>query len=332
MPCLSRRSLLLAASAAALPGCAGRATDGRRVLRVAHDNPTSHPVHLGLERAAAVLQEASGGRLELQVFPASQLGTQQEELLATVVGSLDLYVTAVSWLGQYYAPISVLDSPFVFRDLAHMYRAYESPIGQRLLEGVRTRVGARIVDTWYYGRRHLTLVKGPVRTPEELKGVKMRAAAAPIYIETVRALGADPTPMSLGEVYLALKTGVIDGQENPLPTIEAMKFQEAAPYLVLTGHMITPVSVIANDRRWSRLPESERALVQDAILKGREVNNAAIQKQEHDLLVRFRGEGVTIVEPDVEAFRRAARAVATRFESDWGRGTYEELQSLGETR
>lgn len=309
----------------------GCATNSRRVvLRLGHDNPPNHPVHRALERAAAHLESSTGGRVDLQLFPSSQLGTQQEQVLAAMVGAQDLYLAGDIWLAQYYPPLGVLESPYAFRDLRHLYRAIDGEEGERLAEGLRRKTGLRIVDTWYLGRRHVTLRDRAATRPEELRGVKLRSPNAPIYIETVRALGASPTPMGFGEVYLALKTGAIDGQENPLPTIEAARFHEVTRYLVLTGHMITPLAVVIHDGRWRRLSPQDQQAVREALRVGRDWNNSEIERQESELVAKFRREGMVVVTPDVEAFRRAATSVARRFEADWGAGAYERLQSLGE--
>jgi tripartite ATP-independent transporter DctP family solute receptor len=328
MSLFSRRGLL-AAPLILAAGCSDSAAR-RRVVRVGHDNPPSHPVHAGLETMAQVLSAGTSGSLRAQLFPSSQLGTQQEQILATAVGSQDLYLTGTGLLAQYYPPVAALEAPFVFAELANLYRAVAHPIGQKLLEGLRLKAGIRILDVWYLGRRHLTLTRGGATRPEELRGRKVRSATAPLYIETVKALGADPSPMGIGEVYLALKTGVIDGQENPLPTIDTMKFYEVAPHLVLTGHMITPLAVAINDRRWSRLEPAQQESLLSAVRAGREKNNRTILQKEESLLERFRGLGVEIVEADREAFRQAARQVAEHFAPQWGASTYEELRRVGE--
>lgn len=319
---VSRRALL-ATGTALLPGCAAQRGVTRLVL--GHDNPTDHPVEAGVREAIRHLAAATSGAIELQSFPAIQLGTQQEQVLSCIMGSQHLYVSGYLWLAQYYRPFGVLESPYVFLDPEQMYRGIESPLGRDLQEGLLHKTGLRVLDTWYYGRRHLTLVGRDVRTPAELKGMKIRAPNAPIYIETIRALGANPAPMGIGEVYLALKTGAIDGQENPLPTIEAFKFHEVARHLILTGHLLTPVAVIMGERRWQKLDDSARKAVVDAFRAGREVNNRLILEQEARLLDKFRQDGLSIVEPDLDAFRASASAVARRFEAEWGSGTYERL-------
>lgn len=316
--------MLLAAPMAVLGGCAWRAAGDTLIL--GHDNPSDHPLEAGVKVAIEHLSRATNGRLRLQSFPSTQLGTQQEQVLSSILGSQDIYVSGYLWLAQYYRPFGVLESPYVFDDLDAMYRGIDGPIGQKLLEGLRLRTGLRVLDTWYYGRRHLTLVGRDARTPADLKGLKVRAPNAPIYIETIRALGANPAPMGIGEVYLALKTGAIDGQENPLPTIDSFKFYEVARHLMLTGHLMTPVAVAMGERRWRTLASADQAALIEAFQAGRVENNRLLLNQEASLIESFRERGLSIVQPDLDAFRGAAEAVARRFEKEWGEGVYQALR------
>jgi tripartite ATP-independent transporter DctP family solute receptor len=140
-----------------------------------------------------------------------------------------------------------------------MYKVLRGPIGEDLFKELPAKIGVRIIDVWYLGTRQTTLRDKPASTPEEFKGIKLRAPGAPTYIEAVRVLGANPTPMGFGEVYMALKTGVIDGQENPLTTIKSSKFYEVTKYLVLTSHMVDSIIPQINERTWKSLkPEFQK--------------------------------------------------------------------------
>jgi TRAP-type C4-dicarboxylate transport system substrate-binding protein len=143
------------------------------------------------------------------------------------------------------------------------------------------------------------------------------------------AWGAKPTPMNFGELYLALKQGTVDGQENPLPTIKAGKFDEVQKYLVLTGHIITPRLVVVNEGFWKKLQPADQKIIQDAVDAGIAWQNAELVKQEKALVETFKAAGVTVIPVDVDAFRKpVVSAVVPRFEGKWGKGTYEKLHDM----
>jgi TRAP-type C4-dicarboxylate transport system substrate-binding protein len=187
----------------------------------------------------------------------------------------------------------------------------------------------RILGTTYYGTRHLTTSNKNVKAPADLAGFKLRVPENDVFKAMAEAWGARPTPMNFGELYLALKQGTVDGQENPLPTIKSGKFDEVQKYLVLTGHIITPRLVVVNDGFWKGLKPADQKLLQDAIDAGIQWQNAELASQEKALVESMRSGGMTVVPVDIEAFRKpVVDAVVPKFESRWGKGTYEKLQQI----
>ncbi|HTP48657.1 MAG TPA: sialic acid TRAP transporter substrate-binding protein SiaP, partial [Casimicrobiaceae bacterium] len=273
--------------------------------------------------------EKTGGRLEMQVFPASQLGTQRDMIEALGSNALQLYTDGAGTFGSWVPAISVLEAPYIWRDAVHMTAGMASPEAQRLFaELVKTR-NMRIIDTIYYGTRHLTTASKPVKDPKDLIGFKLRVPPVDVFNAMAEAWGARPTPINFGELYLALKQEVVDGQENPLPTIQSAKIYEVQKYLVLTAHIITPRFVVVNEQFWQGLPAADRAIMQAAIAKAVMTANAEIIKQENELADTFAKGGMTVIKPDVAAFREpVVKLVPPKFESRWGKGTYERLQSL----
>jgi tripartite ATP-independent transporter DctP family solute receptor len=187
----------------------------------------------------------------------------------------------------------------------------------------------RILGTTYYGTRQLTTSSKQVKTPADLTGFKLRVPENDVFKAMAEAWGAKPTPMNFGELYLALKQGAVDGQENPLPTIKSGKFDEVQKFLVLTGHIITPRLVVVNETFWKGLKPADQKIIEDAVAAGIAWQNAELAKQEKELVETFKAAGMTVVPVDVEAFRKpVVSAVVPKFEAKWGKGTYEKLQDM----
>ena len=203
------------------------------------------------------------------------------------------------------------------------------PIGESFNETLVKARGMRILGTTYYGTRHITTTGKEVRSPADMAGFKLRVPENDVFKAMAEAWGAKPTPMNFGELYLALKQNVVDGQENPLPTIKAGKFDEVQKYLVLSGHIITPRLVVVNEAFWQGLSAGDRKIISDAVKNGIAWQNAELIKQEGSLVDTFKAAGMTVITPDPKAFRDPVVAkVPKMFESKWGAGTYDRIQAI----
>jgi tripartite ATP-independent transporter DctP family solute receptor len=324
---LSRRLLLGATTALAAPLVA-RAQGAARSLRFGHVHPPEGEVTRGINRAAEWIRERSNGRLRIDNFPSSQLGGEREMLTQVQQGTLDLCITGPAVLGSWVRPISILESPFLASDFAQVLRMFDHAAIQAASRQLAEGRGMRPLEPWYYGTRHLTTRDKAVRVPEDIRGLKIRVPQAPLFVDMMRTLGAAPTPMSLGEVYLSLQTGVIDGQENPLPTIAANKFMEVQRYINLTGHILVPLLPVVSSQSWGALPEADRELVRQALRAGAAVSDELVRNGEQSLRGEFSSRGVQFIDSDRAAFRRALAPLYERYEEVWGRGVFAQLQAL----
>jgi tripartite ATP-independent transporter DctP family solute receptor len=324
---LARRSLLAAALAAPAIGAA-HAQGGARTLRWGHVQPPDGEVNRGILRAAEVLRERSGGRLRIDNFPASQLGGEREMLTQVSSGTLDFCITGPGVLGSWVRPLSILESPFIARDFAHVLKMFDHPAIQASFRQLSEQRGMTALEPWYYGTRHMTTRDRPLREPGDLRGLKMRVPEAPLFVDMMRTLGAAPTPMSLGEVYLSLQTGVIDGQENPLPTINANKFMEVQRYINLTGHILVPLLPIMSTQTFTSLPEPDRAMIRAAIREGAALSDRLVAEAEGRLRAEFAARGAQIIDSNRAAFQAALAPMYGRYEEVWGRGVFAALQAL----
>ncbi|MBK9116426.1 MAG: sialic acid TRAP transporter substrate-binding protein SiaP [Betaproteobacteria bacterium] len=320
----ARLSLFLLTAA-----CAGGAYAQEIVLRWSDVVPATHPSVQMIERIAADAKAKSGGRIAIQAFPAGQLGSSRDTIEAVANGTQQLVTEGAANFGAWVPAISVVESPYIWRDGDHLVKAMSGPVGKAFNDELVAKRGMRILGTTYYGTRHLTTSTKNVRTPADLAGFKLRVPENDVFKAMAEAWGARPTPMNFGELYLALKQGTVDGQENPLPTIKSGKFDEVQKYLVLTGHIITPRLVVVNDAFWKGLKPADQKIIQDAIDAGIAWQNAELARQEKELVDSMKAGGMTVVAVDVEQFRKpVVAAVVPKFESRWGKGTYEKLQQM----
>lgn len=306
------------------------------VLRFNTVAAPTQPQVLAMKKFAEIVEELSGGKIKVEVYHSGQLGDQKTALLAVMRGDLEMAGDgSPSWFADLggMPEFGVFEAAYVFRDLDHMYRVMTSKMVQDLFDKLAKKTGLRVLDVWYLGTRELNLTKkaGPVRKPEDLKGIKLRMPNNKTFLDMGRALGATPTPMGFGEVYLALKTGTIDGQDNPLPTDLAAKFVEVTHYIVLTDHQIGMICPVINEKLWQSMPEEYRVYIKKAMTVARYYMNEMVLEQEAKLLKLFKEEyGMEIIVPDKEAFMKHALEYYNQPEFDklWGEGMYKKIQNM----
>jgi tripartite ATP-independent transporter DctP family solute receptor len=203
----------------------------------------------------------------------------------------------------------MLQSPYMYRDYDHAMKVFHSPLLQQMYDRSEREISVTVLDPmWYYGVRHLTTAKRIVRTPGDLKGMKIRTPTIPVFIKTVEFMGANPVPISFPDLYLALKQGVVDGQENPVAIIHANKYYETQQYLVLTGHILSKNASFMNTSRLKALAERHQQIVRQAMTEAGRHNDKLMLDGEQATQKRLVEMGMKIVEPDVPAFRDAASA------------------------
>jgi len=291
--------------------------------------PATHPSVQMIERIAADVKAKSNGRIAIQAFPAGQLGGSRDMIDAVANGAQQIVTEGAANFGAWVPSISVVEAPYVWRDAAHLQKAMSGPVGQKFNETLVKARGMRILGTTYYGTRHITTTSKEVKSPADMAGFKLRVPENDVFKAMAEAWGAKPTPMNFGELYLALKQNVVDGQENPLPTIKSGKFDEVQKYLVLSGHIITPRLVVVNEAFWQGLSAADRKLLEEAIAAGIAWQDEELAKQEKSLVDTFRAAGMTVITPDPNAFRAPVLAkVPKMFESKWGAGTFEAIQAI----
>jgi len=310
---------------ALLVGLAATAEAGT-IIRWGDVLAADHPSVQMISRIAKAVAEKTQGRIEVQVYPASQLGSSKDQIEAVALGTQEMVTEGAANFGQWVPSIGVIESPYVWRDAAHLSKVMSGPIGQELAKQLVDKRGMRILGTTYYGVRQLTTTNKAVRTAADMKEFKLRVPENEVFLAMARAWGAKPTPMTFSELYLALRQNVVDGQENPLPTIDSGKFFEVQKYLVLTAHILTPRLVVINEKSWAGLSAADQKVVGDAVADGIAWNNQEILSREAALVDKFKKAGMEVIQPDVEAFRKPVLdTVPKMFEAKWGAGLFQRI-------
>ena len=288
-----------------------------------------HPQVMMIERVAADVKAKTNGRIDIQGFPNGQMGSSRDMIEAVSNGTQQIVTEGAANFGAWIPSISVTEAPYIWKSPSHLINALNGPLLEKYNEQLIKARGMRILGAVYYGTRHLTTSNRPVKTVDDAKGLKVRVPENDVFKAMAESWGAKPTPMNFNELYLALKTGTVDGQENPLPTIKSGKFHEVQKYIILTGHVMTPRLVVVNEAFWQKIPAADRKVVEDVLKTHMAWADAEIQKQEVALLDEFKAAGVTIIEPDVESFRKATlAAVPPKFEAKWGKGTFDSIANM----
>lgn len=328
---ISRRQFV-AGSAVAAAGAVFMPTVLRAqetVIRWGEMLATTHPQVMMIDRIAAQAKEKSGGRIEIQSFPNGQLGSGKDMMDSVVSGALHFTTDGAAALGALLPQLSVIEAPYLWRDAAHMSKVGASPLFASMNEDLATNRGLRMLAVTYYGKRHLTTGTREVKSAADMAGFKLRVPPVDTFRAMAEAWGAQATPIAFNELYLALSQGAVDGQENPLPTIASAKLAEVQKYLVLTGHIITPRLIVANEAALKALDPADRAIIDEAIAEGVAWQDAELSAQEGTLIDTLKGQGMTVIEPDLESFSKPVlEQVPPKFEEKWGKGSWDALAAL----
>jgi tripartite ATP-independent transporter DctP family solute receptor len=291
--------------------------------------PAGHPWTDVGQTICDEIGKRSGGRLKLVQYPAGALGTQAQAVDMLRVGSLAFLTSGPSILNAFDENVQVFSAPYLFRDREHAYKSFDLPWVQKLFnDTVLKKSGVRTIAFWYFGERNVTTKNRPAMKPEDLKGAKIRSMDIPVWKTVVSSLGANPTPINFTELYMALQTGVVEGQENPIPTIYAQKFHEVQNYIILTRHVVHLGTVHVSDQIWQRLPEADRKLILDVFAEYRPVIDKQMDEKIEAATKEMTAKGIKIITPDVEAFKAyATKQFMAVYGDKWG-GIIKEIQAL----
>jgi tripartite ATP-independent transporter DctP family solute receptor len=316
---ISRRSFLqalsLAAAAPALSLVPRPARAAEFTLRYANNLPAAHPMNARAKEMAARVLAESKGRVELHVFPNNQLGSDTDTLSQLRSGAVDFFTLSPLILGTFIPAAQISGMGFAFKDYDNVWAALDGDLGAH----VRKQIGATSIfafdKIWNGGFRQITMAAKPVAQPKDLQGVKLRVPPSPLWTAMFKDFGASPASVNFAEVYSALQTHVVEGQENPLSIIYTGKLYEVQKYCSLTNHMWDGFWFLGNKDSFSRLPPDLQAIVRNA------VNDAAVKQRQdvvqmdQNLRAKLESAGLKFNEVDQAAFRKQLQA--SGFYADW---------------
>ena len=299
-------------------------------LKLGHTLPPTHPANQATLDFAKEVAAKTNNEIQIEVYPASQLGGAKDLIEATIRGSQQIAFDGPGVVSQFLPAISILDMPFMFANYDELEKVFKSEFGQSLLQQLEKKRRLKVLGMAYYGSRNVTSNK-PIKSVADFKGFKIRTPEVQEWLKAFRALGASPTPIAFSEVYFSLQTGVVDGQENPLPTIYTYKFYEVQKYLVLTNHQVGSMYLMFNKKVWDNLSAEQQKIVQAAADKALGAYTAKIKADEAKLADVLAQKGMQVFQPSPEMMKQikdSVTAIFPDFEKKWGKGAAAEIQKV----
>lgn len=287
---------------------------GSKTLRLGHGLDVSHSVHKAMVKMGEDLERLSKGKLKLKIYPSQQLGTERQCLELLQIGSLDMTKVSVGVLENFAPKMKVLGLPFLFRGREHAFKVLDGPIGQQLLvDGEKYWLkGLGYYDA---GSRSF-YTKKPVRTPDDLKGQKIRVMESVTAMDMVRGLGGSPTPISWGELYTALQQGVVDGAENNPPSFYLSRHYEVCKYYTLNEHTVLPDVLLAGTHLWEKLSAEEQGWLKQAVETSVVYQRKLWLEAENEALKAVEEAGVQIIRPDKKLFSDKIKDSFDKYEKE----------------
>lgn len=328
----TRRGLAAAATAAtviaSVLGASSVAAQDRIVLRL------STPASATDQRSVALEQHFGPAVAEFADYQPNYNATlfkQGTELEAIARGNLEMSITSAQELATIFPEFSIFTAGYLHRDAAHQVKVFNADFMQPLKQKVEDELGVKLLTVMYLGRRHVNLrTEGKVMTPADLAGVQLRMPGTDAWLFLGKALGADPVPLAFTEIYTALQTGAIDGQDNPLPTVVDAKFYEVTKQVVLTSHLVDLNYLAFSKEVWDGLTPEQQQTVQAAADAAADAGREQQLKLEDELVAFLREQGLDVYEPDLEAFRTKVQAdyLASEFAKDWPAGMVDQINAV----
>ena len=295
----------------AVSGCTGR--QGPTTLRLGHDQPPNHPYDLAATRFAKGVEEATGGRVRITIFPSAQLGDSPEQIEGLHLGTLDLALAAFSHASQFCPELGLFGAPFIFDNERHFAAVFDGGIGEDLDRACDQRYGLRLLSTLTSGDRVLVNGRRPIEREADLEGLKIRVMGGEADALTWQAFGAIPVPMPYSEVYSALQAGVIDGVENEPVSIVTNRFYETSRHIAPTRHLVLPLGLFISARTLERLPEADRAIVREQARLAAQWERTLMAERNAAALTEMQTKhGVHLSALDASGLREKGRAVQDR--------------------
>jgi tripartite ATP-independent transporter DctP family solute receptor len=297
------------------------------VLKLGHIAEPSHPYAKGADKWAELVSAKTGGKVKIQVFHSSQLGDQKTLIEGLVYGTIDMALVGTAALTQFQPQMGIFDLPFLFDDRDHAFRSLDT-VGMDIGKALEPK-GIKLLGYMENGIRHMTNNVREIKTPEDMQGLKIRVQTSKIFIEMMKAMGASPTPMSLGELYSAMQNGTVDGQENPSAHIYTQRYYEVQKYASKTAHAYAPEPVLVSLAKWNSLPESVRTVLTDSAKEAIAWQRQFSTESDDDYWNKIVTTGkIKVIEVDRKPFQVITAPVIEMFADSVGRDNLAKINAL----
>ena len=303
---------LITALSVSAGGAREEAVDTPIELKLGHLSAETHPLHIATVHLKEYVEQATDGMVRIELFPASVLGGQSEMLEQTVIGSLEMVAIGAGPAAEYIPEYNAFALPFAFDDWLHYYRVLDDPEVQNHLREEAARHGLQYINCWDWGPRVVTNSVREIRTPDDMRGMRIRVPDEIDKVLLFREVGADPTPIPFPELYSALQTGVVDAQENPVSTVYHQGFYEVQDYVTVTNHVLGHVSLLLNQDVWDALPSNARQAIIEGANEARDLMRELMQEEYEEALQGLRDNGMQVTElspAEQETWREAGSRV-----------------------
>ena len=300
-----------------------------KTIKFANQNNAGHPIVQGMEKFKDIVEKNSSGKLKVNIFPGGTLGSDQANVSAIQGGSLEMASMNSGIFASQVKDFGVFDFPFMFASTKEADAVVDGPFGKKMHAKLEEK---GLIGLAYYelGFRHLTNGKRPINKVSDIEGLKLRVIPNPINVDWVKALGANPTPLPFPELYAALEQGAVDGQENPIPTINSAKLYEVQKNLTLTGHQYNPQSVVISKKFWDTLNAAEKKIVADAAIESAKFQRETARALEASLLANLKKNGMQVTQlsdSEMSILRDKMRPVTAKYGVVVGQDLVKELQA-----
>ncbi len=276
------------------------------------------------------LDKTAPNQFDVQIHLNASLFKQGAEPAAMARGNLELTTVSAFDIAKLVPEFSIFTAGYIVRDPQHQQKVFSGPIGDELFKAVADKMEITVLSTAYLGTRQVNLREARnVRSPADLKGIKLRMPGSKEWLFLGETLGATATPLAFGEVYMGLKTGTIDGQDNPLPTVRAAKFYEVTKQLVLTNHLVDSLFIAIASKTWNGLTAAQKQAVKSAAQAATQYNNDNRIKEEAQIVDYFKQQGLQVSTPDVDAFRKSVQDAYAKsdYAKVWTKGMLERINN-----
>lgn len=289
-----------------------------KILKLGDVQPPDDPINACAYKFAELVAAKTKGEVKVEVFPGGQLGNDREMIEAMRQGVLDMSMEGSINYEAFVPETALFDLPFLFKDRQAVFKALDSPTSRQIWDTLRTQIGVRILSLPENGFRQITTAKTPIKSLADLKGLKMRVPQTKLYLDTFKALGTNPTPITFTELFTALQSGVVEGEENGMALIYSSKFYEVQKFLAVTNHIYDAAPIAISEKTWQTLTPDQQKAVQAAANEARDFQRQLVIEREDDLSKKLQAAGMTFTYPDRDGFVKAVQPVIDGYKARFG--------------